>query len=107
MTTQPPLTNLQMELLQLYSLKLSDNELLQGKEVLARYFAGRLGQHVDQLWQERGLTEDDMERWLIDADARTLTWPNGADFDPQTLRNWPEYKDDLAARAQQWDLVLV
>lgn len=31
---QPPLTNLQMELLLLYSLKLSDRELLQVKEVL-------------------------------------------------------------------------
>ena len=53
MITQPPLTNLQMELLQLYSLKLSDNELLQVKEVLAKYFAHRLSKHVDQLWQER------------------------------------------------------
>ena len=31
---QPPFTNLQMELLLLYSLKLSDRELLQVKEVL-------------------------------------------------------------------------
>lgn len=34
--------------------------------------------------------------------AHTLTWPNEADFDPETLRNWPNYKDELAARAQQW-----
>ncbi len=63
---QPPLTNLQMELLQLYSLKLSDSELLQVKDILARHFAGRLGQHVDRLWQERGWSADVMEQWLID-----------------------------------------
>ena len=34
--------------------------------------------------------------------AHTLTWPNEADFDPETLHNWPEYKDELAARARAW-----
>ncbi len=41
----------------------------------------------------------------IDPIARTLSWPNGADFDAETLRNWPDYKDELAARAQSWERV--
>lgn len=41
----------------------------------------------------------------IDPIARTLSWPNGADFDPETLRNWPKYKDELAARAQSWEQI--
>jgi len=39
----------------------------------------------------------------LDPVAQTLTWSNGADFDPETLRNWPEYVDELAARARQWN----
>ena len=36
---------------------------------------------------------------LIDY-AGCLEWPTGADFDPETLRNWPSYKDAIIANRQ-------
>ena len=39
----------------------------------------------------------------IDPEVHTLIWQNGADFDPATLHDWPEYVDALTERAQRWD----
>ena len=39
----------------------------------------------------------------LDTEAATLVWPNGADFDPATLHDWPQIADELAERARRWD----
>ena len=40
----------------------------------------------------------------IDPEVHTLVWPNGADFDPATLHDWPAYADSLTRRARKWQL---
>ena len=59
-----PFTNAQLELLKTFSHDLSESELAELKKVLAQFFAQRAVREADQVWDEKGWTEGDVERML-------------------------------------------
>ena len=58
------LSNLQYEILKIYSTELEDTELKELKSVLAGYFASKAIKEADKIWQERAFSEKDMDAWL-------------------------------------------
>lgn len=61
-----PLSNVQMELLRLYSTNLSEEDLKDLKMVLARFFAERSIKLANKIWDEKGFTDEGMDKLLND-----------------------------------------
>jgi hypothetical protein len=59
-----PLSNVQMELLKLYATNLPESDLYELKAMLAKFYANRSIRLADKIWDERGLTNQDMKQWL-------------------------------------------
>ena len=52
------LSNLQQELLKLYSSGIEDADLLHIKKYLAKYFADKAIQEADKIWDEKNYSEE-------------------------------------------------
>ena len=63
-TFQQTLNPLQLELLKLYSTEMTVSELNELKRELARFFAAKAVASADQVWADRGLSDEDMDTWL-------------------------------------------
>lgn len=50
-----PLSNLQQELLKLYSANVSEEDLLHIKKYLAQYFGAKAISEADKIWDERNI----------------------------------------------------
>ncbi len=59
-TIPQPFTNLQLELLKLYARKVSEQDLVQIKRLLGQYFADKASDLADKIWDEKGLSEQEI-----------------------------------------------
>jgi len=59
-----PFSNVQLELLKTFNINLSDEELIQFKNMLADYFAQRAINGANKVWDEKGWTDEDVDRML-------------------------------------------
>ena len=57
-------SNIQLELLKLYSTDVKESELLEIKEYLANYFAKKAINEADTIWDEKNFNDELMEKWL-------------------------------------------
>jgi len=57
------LSNIQKELLKLYANNVSEETLLEIKQILAKYFAEKATSAMDEFWDENNLTEQTMIDW--------------------------------------------
>lgn len=60
---QHHMSNLQLELLKLYSTEIPEEQLLEIKRLLADYFARLIDRDMEKLWKEKGWTKEKIEEW--------------------------------------------
>ncbi len=61
---QKPLSNVQVELLKLCSTDLSEEDLKELRKKLGQFYAEKSIRLANQVWDEKGLKDEDMEKWL-------------------------------------------
>ena len=59
-----PLSNIQEELLKLYSTNLSTEELEELKTVLGKYYARKATKEADKIWDKKKYSDEIIDEWL-------------------------------------------
>jgi hypothetical protein len=60
---KPKLSNLQIELLKLYANEVSESSWLEIKQLLAKYFADKASDAMDQFCVDNDISAQDMRDW--------------------------------------------
>lgn len=56
----PPLTNVQLELLKVFAMGVSEEEVVEIRRLLARYFMSKAVHEATKVWAEKGYTAEQL-----------------------------------------------
>lgn len=63
-SVHPPLSNVQVELLKLFSAEIPEDHLLELKKVIAKFLLDKARDKADAIWDEKGYTDDTLQQIL-------------------------------------------
>jgi hypothetical protein len=63
-SAQPPLSNVQAELLKLFSAEIPESHLLELKKVMAKFLLDKARDRADAIWDEKGYTDEKLQQIL-------------------------------------------
>ena len=61
-SVSPPLSNVQAELLKLFSADIPENHLLELKKVMAKFLFEKARDKADAIWDEKGYTDEKLQQ---------------------------------------------
>jgi len=63
-SVQPPLSNIQAELLKLFSAEIPESHLLELKKVMAKFLLDKARDKADTIWEEKGYSDEKLQQIL-------------------------------------------
>lgn len=64
MVISSKLTNLQLDLLKIYSVNISDSQITEIRDILRNYFSEKASVEMDKLWDENNWSDETMDEWV-------------------------------------------
>ncbi|MEO8960348.1 MAG: hypothetical protein ABI325_00605 [Ginsengibacter sp.] len=68
-SVQPPLSNVQSEMLKLFSTDIPEKELVKIKDLIARYLLDKARDKADAAWDYKGYSDQKRHQILVEKDA--------------------------------------
>lgn len=62
LSVHPPLSNVQAELLKLFSAEIPENHLVELKKVIAKFLLDKARDKADAIWDEKGYSEEKLQQ---------------------------------------------